>query len=257
MRKEKKYHFIYKTTNLLSGRYYIGMHSTDNLEDGYLGSGTYLRRAIKKYGKLNFNREIVEFCKTRVELKSREIQIVNLQEIANENCMNLKVGGVAGDGPQIGYCHSLETKQKMSDAAMGKKKSPDHCKNMSSARIGTTHSESTLKKMSESHKNITTETRDKMSKSQLGVKNNFFGKTHTNEVRELIKKARTGSKASAETKLKMKKSAVGHVCSDETREKISKSNSKKQKIIKCPYCSKTGGISTMKQRHIKTCKLKE
>ena len=50
-RKEKKYHFIYKTTNLLTGRYYIGMHSTDNLEDGYLGSGKRLRHSVNKYGK--------------------------------------------------------------------------------------------------------------------------------------------------------------------------------------------------------------
>ena len=38
-RKEKQYHFIYKTTNIITERYYYGMHSTDNLEDGYLGSG--------------------------------------------------------------------------------------------------------------------------------------------------------------------------------------------------------------------------
>jgi hypothetical protein len=95
-RKEKKYHFIYKTTNLLSGRYYIGMHSTDDLDDGYLGSGTRLRRAINKHGKQNFKREILEFCKTRKELKSREEDIVNLNEIAKVDCMNLKVGGYGG-----------------------------------------------------------------------------------------------------------------------------------------------------------------
>ena len=92
-RKQKEYHFIYKTTNLLSGRYYIGMHSTDNLEDGYLGSGTRLSRAIKKHGKHNFSREILEFCGSREELKNREKDIVNLDEISKEECMNLQVGG--------------------------------------------------------------------------------------------------------------------------------------------------------------------
>ena len=82
MRKQKQFHFIYKTTNLLSGKYYIGMHSTDNLDDGYLGSGRRLRYSINKYGKENHHREILEYCKTREELKSRETEIVNLNEIA-------------------------------------------------------------------------------------------------------------------------------------------------------------------------------
>ena len=92
----KKYHFIYKTTNLLSGRYYIGMHSTDNLEDGYLGSGTYLKRSINKHGKENHSIEILEFLNSREELAAREKEIVSLQEIANKECMNLKVGGEGG-----------------------------------------------------------------------------------------------------------------------------------------------------------------
>ena len=64
-RKEKKYHFIYKTTNVLSGRYYIGMHSTSNLDDGYLGSGNRLKLAVRKHGKENFIREILEYCESR------------------------------------------------------------------------------------------------------------------------------------------------------------------------------------------------
>jgi len=92
----KKYHFIYKTTNLLSGRYYIGMHSTDNLEDGYLGSGTYLKRSINKHGKENHSIEILEFLNSREELVAREREIVSLQEIAKKECMNLKVGGEGG-----------------------------------------------------------------------------------------------------------------------------------------------------------------
>ena len=95
-RKQKQYHFIYKTTNLLSGKYYIGMHSTDNLEDGYLGSGNLISRAIKKHGKENFIREILEFCSSREELKQRESEIVTLSEIAKKECMNLVVGGQGG-----------------------------------------------------------------------------------------------------------------------------------------------------------------
>jgi hypothetical protein len=97
-RAEKKYHFIYKTTNLLSGKYYIGMHSTDNLNDGYMGSGKRLRYSINKHGKENHKVEILEFFDTRKELAAREKEVVCLDEIAKEKCMNLKVGGEGGLG---------------------------------------------------------------------------------------------------------------------------------------------------------------
>lgn len=95
-RKEKKFHFIYKTTNLLSGKYYIGMHSTDNLEDGYLGSGKRLRYSINKHGLENHEREILEFVDNREELMKREKEVVNLDEIAKKDCMNLMIGGKGG-----------------------------------------------------------------------------------------------------------------------------------------------------------------
>src|ERR1035437_9128301 len=68
----RKFHFIYKTTCLVNGKYYIGMHSTDNLEDGYMGSGTRVCRSIKKYGRENFKIEIIEFLSDRENLKIRE-----------------------------------------------------------------------------------------------------------------------------------------------------------------------------------------
>lgn len=95
-RREKKYHFIYKTTNLLSGKYYIGMHSTDDLEDGYLGSGKRLRYSINKHGAENHVREILEFVDSKEKLKKREREIVDLNEIAKKECMNLMVGGKGG-----------------------------------------------------------------------------------------------------------------------------------------------------------------
>jgi hypothetical protein len=95
-RKEKQYHFIYKTTNLLNGKYYYGMHSTDDLNDGYYGSGKRLRRSLNKYGKENHNVEQLEFLPDRKSLISREKEIVNLNEIAKNDCMNLMIGGKGG-----------------------------------------------------------------------------------------------------------------------------------------------------------------
>jgi len=95
-RKQKKYHYIYKTTNLLSGKYYIGMHSTSDLEDGYQGSGKRLRYSINKYGAENHKVEILEYLNSREELTKREKEIVNLNEIAKKDCMNLMVGGTGG-----------------------------------------------------------------------------------------------------------------------------------------------------------------
>lgn len=95
-RKEKQYHFIYKTTCLLNGKYYYGMHSTDNLNDEYYGSGRRLKRSLNKYGKENHSVEILEFLLDRKSLIKREKEVVNLNEIAKEDCMNIMVGGTGG-----------------------------------------------------------------------------------------------------------------------------------------------------------------
>ena len=61
------YHYFYKIINKLNNHYYYGIHSTDNLNDGYMGSGRNLRRAINKYGIENFEKEIIKFFDTREE----------------------------------------------------------------------------------------------------------------------------------------------------------------------------------------------
>ena len=95
-RKEYKLHYIYKTTNLLNGKFYIGMHSTNNINDGYIGSGDRIRRSINKYGKENFKFEILEFYPDRVSLRQRESEIINEELLKNEMCMNLCFGGGGG-----------------------------------------------------------------------------------------------------------------------------------------------------------------
>ena len=95
-RKKPHIHYIYKTTCNVTKRYYIGMHSTTNLEDGYLGSGKRLRYSIRKYGKENHTKEILEFLSNREELIIKEIEIVNKTLLDDDLCMNLKPGGQGG-----------------------------------------------------------------------------------------------------------------------------------------------------------------
>lgn len=95
-RKEKRYHFIYKTTNSINGKYYYGMHSTNNLNDGYIGSGKRLWCSIKKYGKENFKTDILEFLPNKVELKNKERELINEETLKDGLCMNLVYGGGGG-----------------------------------------------------------------------------------------------------------------------------------------------------------------
>ena len=95
-RKQKKYHFIYKTTNLVNGKFYVGMHSTDDLEDGYFGSGKILNYSINKHGIENHKVEILEFTESRDSLKKREAEIVNEELLSDPLNMNLKFGGEGG-----------------------------------------------------------------------------------------------------------------------------------------------------------------
>jgi len=60
-------HYVYITTNVVNGRQYIGDHSSNNLNDNYLGSGVAFRKAIKKYGKENFTKQILELFNTKEE----------------------------------------------------------------------------------------------------------------------------------------------------------------------------------------------
>ena len=96
MSKQKKYHYIYKTTCKITGKFYVGMHSTDNLEDGYLGSGKILGYSRNKYGDENHVREILEFVSSRDELKQREKEIVNEEMLRHPLNINLKYGGDGG-----------------------------------------------------------------------------------------------------------------------------------------------------------------
>lgn len=91
--KNLKYHYFYKITNLLNNHFYYGIHSTNNLEDGYMGSGTRLNYAYKKYGIENFEKEILKFFDTREECSNYEAEMVTEELIRNDDCYNVIMGG--------------------------------------------------------------------------------------------------------------------------------------------------------------------
>lgn len=92
------YHIVYKTTNLINGKIYIGKHSTAKLDDGYLGSGYYILEAIKKHGKENFTREILSEHATSDEAYLAESLIVTKEFIKKKNYN----GTIGGKGRQLG-----------------------------------------------------------------------------------------------------------------------------------------------------------
>lgn len=95
--EQRKFQYIYKISRADgSGRYYIGRHSTDNLDDGYFGSGTRITRSVKKYGKEGHVKEILEFLPSYEALKLREKELINEELLGDILCMNIAPGGHGG-----------------------------------------------------------------------------------------------------------------------------------------------------------------
>ena len=116
------HYIVYQTTNLINGMTYIGSHQTEDLTDGYIGSGKHLKRAIKKYGNENFKSEILYSFSSKEEMFNKERELVNESFVKDPMTYNLKVGGSGGNpgivGAFKGKTHSNETKEKQRQAAL-------------------------------------------------------------------------------------------------------------------------------------------
>lgn len=71
----KIYYTVYKVTNKVNGKVYIGTHKTKNLNDGYMGSGKYLKRSIENHGIDNFEKEILFVYDNPEEMYDKENEI--------------------------------------------------------------------------------------------------------------------------------------------------------------------------------------
>lgn len=109
----KKYiYIVYKTSNLINGKIYVGVHKTlDLYSDCYYGSGRYVLSSIDKYGKINFEREVLFLYHSEEVAYRREKYIVDKEFLEREDTMNLTLGGKGG----WSHCHTKEIRNKIND----------------------------------------------------------------------------------------------------------------------------------------------
>lgn len=224
-------YIIYKTTNIINNKIYIGIHKTENKNDTYLGSGLFLKKAIKKYGKENFTREILfEFTNDEEQLAwDKEREIVNKDFVLRKDTYNLSIGGykmsvLVGElNPFYGKKHSDEFKQKMSKIKKGTILSKEHKEKISMSskkmwedeefkirfitnRTGKKkiYTEEGLKRLKEKLKDrvLSEETRKKISDSRKRMfeemteeeRKILYDKVYTEETRKKISDSQKGKK---------------------------------------------------------------
>lgn len=88
-----KYHYVYEVINMENGKIYVGVHSTNNKYDDYIGSGSQITKAIKKYGKHNFIKYIIFDAETREAAFAYEKQIVTKEFVESPETYNVVCGG--------------------------------------------------------------------------------------------------------------------------------------------------------------------
>ena len=174
---EKRYN-IYKTTNLVNGRFYWGVHDSIDENDGYLGSGLALRKAIKKYGEDSFRRKTMVTYETAADAYFDEGLLVTQKYLyENPQCYNIAPGGIGGNTwgekenhPWFGRFRTEESKRKMSISHKGKM----------TWMKGKTHSLETKQKMSENHADMS------------GKNNSMYGKHLSDETKRKISETLKG-----------------------------------------------------------------
>jgi hypothetical protein len=225
-------YFVYLTTNLLTGKQYVGDHSTDNSNDNYLGSGKpYFERALKEYGKNNFKREILEFFPSKQEAFDAQEKYIKKYNTLVPNGYNISPKGGYGVTKS---CLSESTKKKIGDSSRGRIHSAESKLKM--GRKGRKVSKETKEKMKISAKNrppISEQTRLKMKIAKLNKRMEEKSKIKLSNSKKGNPSPMKGKKHSDETKLKMSLSkkgiGIGRILSEEHKIKIRENNGMKNR----------------------------
>ncbi len=238
IKNEYKYYYIYKTTNLINNKIYIGQRcSNKSCElDSYLGSGVILNKSIKKHGIENFKKDLIEYV-SKETINEREVFWIKEFNSTNVNTgYNLNIGG----GSNRGFKHSDEAKRRIGESKKGKTQPEELKLRWSANRTGMIFSEETKIKMSES-----------------AMKN----MADINERRKRSIKL-SGIKRSSETRAKMKEAqknkrpwnkGIPHSEEHKLKQSIAAKN---REVVKCPHCNKLGQKSSMVRWHFDNCKYK-
>ncbi len=102
-----KFSYFYKIQNLINGKFYYGIHSTNKLNDGYLGSGLNIKSSIKKYGKKNFKKKILIFFDSRIDAFNYEEKFIIKDILIDPSCYNISLGRNRG-GDTSGMVNTLD-----------------------------------------------------------------------------------------------------------------------------------------------------
>lgn len=243
--EKQEFFTIYKITNLITEKIYIGVHKTKNLNDSYMGSGKVISQSIVKYGRSSFKKEILELCKDEDIMYELEAKYVNVEFVNRKDTYNIRIGGVRANF------------EKIARSNKGQKRTDEQRLRMSNAQKGKTLTEAHKAAIGKSGKGrvISEETRRKISNTQKGKKiigthlenlrKSFKNRIYTDEQRKNL--SDRGKNISDETRRKMSKSGKNRPkFSAETCKKMSESQLKRlpmsKKSRKKLSKSKTGVI---------------
>lgn len=271
-----KYRYVYKTTNLINGKIYIGQHSTNKEfeNDTYIGSGidkqsranygnNLFSRAVNKYKYENFKCEILEFCFTKKELDIREVFWIKELNSLHPNGYNMVASAGGGyvskehydklSKRYSGRTLPLEQKEKISKSKSGEN-NPNWGKKLTDEEKRKVSKGNKGKIRSVKHRNdISNTLKSKYKSGELTCY--MKGKKHKTDSINKMRLSKVGKLASLETKLKMSESRKGLIVSATTKSKIKESHRKLNlKTITCPHCGKTGKYSGMLSFHFDNCK---